>query len=69
LAPDKILIDPGTNVSPAGIGSFRTVLVAPSLPVLVAVMVYWTVSPGRTAPFGCEVMSATVLAESLKSGL
>ena len=69
LAPDTIRIDPGTNVSPTGIGSFSTTLVAPSLPVLVAEIVYSTVSPGRTAPFGWLVMSETVLIAPLKSGL
>jgi len=69
LAPVSTRIDPGTKLSPFGTTSFNTTLVAASLPVLVAEIVYSMTSPGSTAPFGCDVRSATVLMAPLKSGL
>jgi hypothetical protein len=52
FAPERIWIDPGTNVRPVGSASLRTTFVAVSFPWLLAAIVYWIVSPGRTAPFG-----------------
>jgi hypothetical protein len=69
LAPAVMRIEPGTNVSPAGNTSFMTTFVAPSLPWFVAEIVYSIVSPGSTAPPGCDVMSAIVFVASPKSGL
>jgi hypothetical protein len=62
-------IEPGTNVRPAGSTSFMTTFVAPSLPWLVAAIVYSIVSPGSTAPPGCTSRSAIVFVASPKSGL
>ncbi len=69
LGPAVTRIDPGTNESPTGSGSFRTTLVAVSLPVLVAEIVYSMVSPGSTAPPGCALMSVNVFVAPPKSGL
>jgi hypothetical protein len=62
-------IDPGTKLRPAGRTSLRTVFVAPSLPEFVAEIVYSIVSPGRTAPFGCELRFVIVFVALPKSGL
>jgi hypothetical protein len=69
FAPEVTRIEPDTNVRPEGSASLSTTLVALSLPVLVAEIVYSTTSPGRTAPFGCDVRSAMVFVAPPKSGL
>jgi hypothetical protein len=69
FAPEMMRMEPGTKVSPDGSASFKTTFVAPSLPVFVAEIVYSIVSPGSTAPFGCEVRSVTVFVALPKSGL
>jgi hypothetical protein len=69
LGPDVTRIEPGTNVRPGGSTSFSTVLTAPSLPEFVAEIVYSIVSPGMTAPPGCEFRFVMVFVASPKSGL
>jgi hypothetical protein len=69
FAPAVMRIDPGKKVRPLGTTSFSTTLVAASLPVLVALIVYSMMSPGRTAPPGWTVRSVTVFVAPLKSGL
>ena len=69
FAPAVTWMDPGTNVRPAGSASFMTTFVAPSLPEFVAETVYSIVSPGSTAPPGCDVRSVIVFVAPLKSGL
>jgi hypothetical protein len=69
FAPDSTRMDPGTNDNPAGNTSLSTVFVAPSLPVLVAEIVYSMTSPGSTAPFGCVLRFVTVFTAPPKSGL
>jgi hypothetical protein len=69
FAPAVMRIEPGTNESPAGMTSFMTVFVAPSLPEFVPEIVYSIVSPGRTAPFGCVLRFVNVFVALPKSGL
>jgi hypothetical protein len=69
LGPVRTRIEPGTKVRPAGNTSLSTVFVAPSLPEFVAEIVYSIVSPGSTAPRGCELTSVRVFVALPKSGL
>jgi hypothetical protein len=68
FAPEVTRIEPGTKVRPAGRTSVNTTPVPLSCPVLATVSVYWSVSPGITAPPGWLLRSATAFVDAEKSG-